>query len=614
MKGVRLHWKILFATVLPLLALTAAVLWTVNRSITDQAERNVREDLLRAASIFEDMLGTRAEELAIAGQVIVEDPKFFSILTLPGSASDPQVRATAEGVAADFNDITQADLFVVFDANGRVVADASRRRLAAPVPQGAALASDDAHPRSAILVEGGRHFQVAAIPVLAGPRRVGSLLLGAAIGQDLAERLRTLTRSEVTFVSNGTVTGSTLETSTDRHALARELYSRRIHGHSDPDRGPTEASVFTFAGATSRYITVAGAIRGSAPGEGQLFAIQRSLAAETAFLSGMRTALLELGLLGAVLSLALGYVISRSITAPVRTLVRGAEEMERGNYDYPLQVKSMDEIGYLAVRFRDMRQKQRVYVKSLEEVARLKGDFIDVASHELRTPLSVLKGFLELLAHERLGPLTPNQKEAVAAMEGGVSALTRIAEDAWRVSQIQSRRLVLATGAHDVGSILEEAVGRGRVAARGRKVEIGMERPSSIPPLLVDGPRLTEAVAHLVSNGVRFTPDGGSVTASAVMEDGDLLIHVTDTGEGIPSDRLEKLLDRSFAFRDTLNHHSSSTLEYKSEGLGLGIPIARGVAEAHGGALTARSRPGAGSVFTLRIPAKPAFESEEEAA
>jgi len=62
MKGVRLHWKILFATVLPLLALTSAVLWTVNQSITEQAERNVREDLIRAASIFEDMMGARAEE------------------------------------------------------------------------------------------------------------------------------------------------------------------------------------------------------------------------------------------------------------------------------------------------------------------------------------------------------------------------------------------------------------------------------------------------------------------------------------------------------------------------------------------------------------------------
>ena len=613
MKGVRLHWKILFATVLPLLALTSAVLWTVNQSITEQAERNVREDLIRAASIFEDMLGARSEELAIAGQVIVQDPKFFSILTLPGSATDPQVRATAEGVAADFNAITRADLFVVFDAKGRVVADASRDRLGASASQGLPGVPDDAHPRSGILADGGRHFQIAEIPVLAGPRRVGLLLLGAGIGQDLAERLRTLTRSEVTFVSNGTLTGSTLEASSDRHALASTLSSGRSPAR-DSKRGPSDAEVFTFAGATSQYVTVAGPIRGSAPGEGQLFAIQRSLATETAFLSRMRTALLELGLLGAVLSIALGYVISRSITAPVRTLVRGAEEMERGNYDYPLQVKSLDEIGYLAIRFRDMRQRQRVYVKSLEEVARLKGDFIDVASHELRTPLSVLKGFLELLSLERLGPLTPHQKEAVSAMEGGVSALTRIAEDAWRVSQIQSRRLVLETGAHDVGTILEEGVGRARVAGRGRRVEIRMERPSGIPPLLIDGTRLTEAVAHLVSNGVRFTPDGGSVTASAALEGSDLLIHVADTGQGIAEDRLEKLLDRSFTFRDTLNHHSSSTLEFGSEGLGLGIPIARGVAEAHGGSLTARSRPGAGSVFTLRIPAKPAFEREEAAA
>ncbi|HTK69660.1 MAG TPA: HAMP domain-containing sensor histidine kinase [Candidatus Eisenbacteria bacterium] len=613
MKGVRLHWKILFATVLPLLALTSAVLWTVNQSITEQAERNVREDLIRAASIFEDMLGARSEELAIAGQVIVQDPKFFSILTLPGSATDPQVRATAEGVAADFNAITRADLFVVFDAKGRVVADASRDRLGASASQGLHGVPDDAHPRSGILADGGRHFQIAEIPVLAGPRRVGLLLLGAGIGQDLAERLRTLTRSEVTFVSNGTLTGSTLEASSDRHALASTLSSGRSPVR-DSKRGPSDAEVFTFAGATSQYVTVAGPIRGSAPGEGQLFAIQRSLATETAFLSRMRTALLELGLLGAVLSIALGYVISRSITAPVRTLVRGAEEMERGNYDYPLQVKSLDEIGYLAIRFRDMRQRQRVYVKSLEEVARLKGDFIDVASLELRTPLSVLKGFLELLSLERLGPLTPHQKEAVSAMEGGVSALTRIAEDAWRVSQIQSRRLVLETGAHDVGTILEEGVGRARVAGRGRRVEIRMEHPSGIPPLLIDGTRLTEAVAHLVSNGVRFTPDGGSVTASAALEGSDLLIHVADTGQGIAEDRLEKLLDRSFTFRDTLNHHSSSTLEFGSEGLGLGIPIARGVAEAHGGSLTARSRPGAGSVFTLRIPAKPAFEREEAAA
>jgi signal transduction histidine kinase len=132
--------------------------------------------------------------------------------------------------------------------------------------------------------------------------------------------------------------------------------------------------------------------------------------------------------------------------------------------------------------------------------------------------LSVLKGFLELLTNERLGPLTPHQKEAVAAMEGGVSALTRIAEDAWRVSQIQSRRLVLETGAHDVASILDEGVGRARVAARGRRVEIRMERPSSIPPLLIDGARLSEAVARTWSRTACLHPDSGSVTASASLE------------------------------------------------------------------------------------------------
>jgi hypothetical protein len=115
---IRLHWKILVATVLPLLLLTAAALWTVNRSISEQAQRNIREDLLRSATVFEDMMATRSEELTIASQVIVQDPKFFSALTLPVAADDPELRATAEGVAADFNAITHADLFMVFGGAG----------------------------------------------------------------------------------------------------------------------------------------------------------------------------------------------------------------------------------------------------------------------------------------------------------------------------------------------------------------------------------------------------------------------------------------------------------------------------------------------------------------
>jgi signal transduction histidine kinase len=385
-----------------------------------------------------------------------------------------------------------------------------------------------------------------------------------------------------------------------------------VAGRVPAGRSP-EGAVFDFAGTDHHYITVAREIHSASPGAGQYYAIQRSLEAETAFLGPMRLALIEIGLLALVVSLSVGYLIARGITAPVRALVRGAEEMERGNYDYPLAPRAGDEIGYLTRRFGDMRQRQRTYVKSLEEVARLKGDFIDVASHELRTPLSVLRGFLELLAGERLGPVTAGQRDAITAMEGGVLALTRVAENASRLAQVESDRLVLVLGEHDVRQILDEAAERARATAAGRTVTITTRADESAGTVTVDGPRLVEAVYQLACNGVRFTPDGGSVEVDATREGEDLVIRVRDTGVGIPADRLEHLLDRSLMLRGARHHHSSTTLEFNSGGLGLGIPIARAVADAHGGALAAQPAEDRGTVFTLRIPGRPALVQEEAA-
>ena len=104
-----------------------------------------------------------------------------------------------------------------------------------------------------------------------------------------------------------------------------------------------------------------------------------------------------------------------------------------------------------------------------------------------------------------------------------------------------------------------------------------------------------------------------SVDVEAAREGDDLVIRVRDSGIGIQAEKLTRLLDRSLMLRGSLNHHSSSTLEFNSAGLGLGIPIARAVVEAHGGTLSAQAAEGRGSVFTLRLPAR-STSLEQEAA
>jgi len=298
----------------------------------------------------------------------------------------------------------------------------------------------------------------------------------------------------------------------------------------------------------------------------------------------------------------MGVFVSERITRPVKRLVRGAEEMERGNYDYPLQIRSRDEIGYLADRFLEMRQREKDYIGGLEEVARIKSEFIAIASHELRTPISVIKGFVELFFMGTLGQISSDQRSALAAIERSVQHLTRIAEDATRMAQIRGDRLALALGEHAIEDLAREAVSVAAAEAPGRDLAISSVVEPGLPPARVDGPRLTQAVTNLVRNGIRFTPDGGTVEVRAWRDGEWLAIEVRDTGVGIPREHVKHVFDRSIAGRDALHHHSSSALEFNSAGLGLGLGMVRGIAEAHGGTAEAASREGEGSRFTIRVP------------
>ena len=306
-------------------------------------------------------------------------------------------------------------------------------------------------------------------------------------------------------------------------------------------------------------------------------------------------------------------MISERILAPVNQIVRSAEAMERGDYDYPLDVRRQDEIGYLATRFREMRQRQRAYVSSLEEVTRAKSEFISLASHELRTPISVIRGFQELMLGGLIGPITEDQREALEAIQRSVGSLSRIAENATRMAQIQSERLVLQLEDTDIEVLVEEAIDSAREAAPGRTVRLSGKVEGEIPELRADRGRLTLAVVNLLTNGIRFTPDGGHVDLVARWRRDELEIEVRDTGIGIPEDRQVALFERGAAGHEVLHHHSSNQLEFNSAGLGLGLSITRGIVEAHGGKLHVESAPGLGSTFRMRLPLAPVHELRKAA-
>ena len=587
-------------TVLPLVGLMFIALWVVNRSISDQVHDGIERDLERASAVLDNMLDARGQALDLAARVIVADPKFFSVLTIPGSFDDPQLRATVTGVALDFNRITQADLFEVTNAAGRLLASVGRDESS---PEGRArlvAAALAGRPASGLLVEPGVHFQVSATPVLAGKRVIGALLLGSRIGPELADQLKELTRSEVTFVSRRDITGTTLDSRQARERLVAR-FARAEDAAAAPE--PADGTVTELKADGHVYLTLARPFARTGPGDGQIVVMQRALDTETAFLRDMQTDLVQLGLAAVVAALLAGYLIAERITSPVRRLVRGAEEMERGNYDYPLDVRPHDEIGYLARRFDEMRGRHRAYVTSLQDVARVKSEFLNVASHELRTPISVIAGFRDLMADGRLGDITDAQRQGLEAIARSVETLTRITEDATRMAQIHGDRLQLVRTEHPAADVIEEGIAAATSDAPTRRLRVEADLPADLGTIWVDAGRLSEAIANVVRNGIRFTPDGGEVRIRA-RRAGELLeIAVTDTGIGISPDRQATLFDVSYAGRSSLNHHSSAALEFNSGGLGLGLSIARGIVQAHRGTISLTSQPGRGSTFVIRVPA-----------
>lgn len=596
-----LRLKILLLTAIPIAALVFGALWTVNRQVSRQTAAGVQDDLTRSAAVFENMLGARARELGTEGQVIAQDPKFFAMMGLPGGASDPLLRDTMMGVARDFNAVIGRDLFEVFDQRGRLFASAGASASSETWRSAMIASALEGRPASGLVLERGTHFQVSATPVVAGGRVVGVLVLGSRLGAEVGERLRHFTRSEVSFFAGN---ASTMSTHPGPGDLERLTDSLRRSWNALLAAGPG-GRLEEIRAADDVWLTLLRPIPGTLPSERQYYALQRSLGTELRPLRDVRSSLLVLGVAALAVALLAGLVIAQGLVAPIHRLVRAAEEMERGNFEAPLDIHRRDELGDLAGRFDAMRRRQRAYISSLEEVTRLKTEFISVASHELRTPISIIQGFHELMAHGLLGPVSAEQTEALSAISHSTKMLLRIADDATRVAQIQGARLVVKAEEHSVGDLIGHAVGAARAAGQGREVAIVHEIARGSETATFDGPQLAETLTHLVSNGIRFTPDGGEVRIVARREGGDLVIAVRDSGIGIPEERQSEIFERSITVRSAANHHSSGTLEFNSRGLGLGLSIARGIVEAHGGTITLESAPGRGSTFTLRIPAYP---------
>jgi signal transduction histidine kinase len=261
----------------------------------------------------------------------------------------------------------------------------------------------------------------------------------------------------------------------------------------------------------------------------------------------------------------------------------------------------------LAIEQRRLYEVERQARRQAEEANRYKDEFLSVVSHELRTPLNAILGYARLL---RRRPQDPQGVERAAeVIERNGMAQSRLIDDLLDTASIISGKLRLEIGPVDLASVIEEAVQTIRPAADAKGVSLQAELPPEVGQITGDPIRLRQAVWNLVSNAVKFTPQGGRVEVRLERIDPHICITVSDTGKGIKAEFLPDIFDR---FRQ-----ADASITRRHSGLGLGLSLVKYLVELHGGTIDVASEgEGRGTTFKILLPvravATPLGEAEGE--
>ncbi|MDX6379315.1 MAG: two-component system, OmpR family, sensor kinase [Rubrobacteraceae bacterium] len=299
--------------------------------------------------------------------------------------------------------------------------------------------------------------------------------------------------------------------------------------------------------------------------------------------------------IGAAFLLSIGgaYFLARAALKPVDAVVSAAREMGEGDLAKRLPVANpKDEIGRLASTINGLLSRLEAAFIRREEALSRQRRFAADASHELRTPLTAILGHAWVLVEWAIEKDPKTAKQSVLAIRREARRMRGLVEDLLALTR-GDEGAPLDVGRHDLAKVAEEAVQAVRAAVNG-KVSIEYAGSGREVEATFDKGRVLQVAAILLDNAVKYTPEGGRVTVRTWENKDQVALEVSDTGIGIPQDQLPLIFER-------FHRVDNSRTE---EGAGLGLAIARQIAESHDGEIEARSTPAEGSTFTLLLPKK----------
>ncbi|MDM8549477.1 ATP-binding protein [Desulfobacterales bacterium HSG2] len=294
------------------------------------------------------------------------------------------------------------------------------------------------------------------------------------------------------------------------------------------------------------------------------------------------------------------FMLTRSIVHPITYLRDAMQQMRTGELGGHVHIKSRDEIGDLAESFNEMSEdladsyrQIEIQNRELQRLDKLKDEFLANTSHELRTPLSGIIGIADSMLDGAVGPLAEAQRHNLSLIVSSGRRLTNLVNDILDFSKLRHHDLQLQVRPLDMRSVTDVVLMLSQTIVGNKNLRLVNQIEARLPAVRADEDRVQQILHNLVGNAVKFT-DAGTVSVSAEVEDEYLSVTVSDTGTGVPEEKLDRI------FESFEQANGSTAREYG--GTGLGLAVTKNLVELHGGQIRAESEPGKGSHFTFTLP------------
>jgi len=555
---------------------TGVAIYIVNRSVTGQAEDELRRGLQEAATLVEEYRTILFDSFSRETSFIADLPKLKAAV----ETADP---ITVRPIAEEYQgQVPSADLFALTDRQSNLLVRLGSSELPAEALATAMRRTQTGASETAFWPEPHGILLVTSAPIFLGQEYLGTLSVGASLGEKQALRFKALTNSEIAFGVAKSIRAATLPADT-WSALVPLLNTAGTHD-------------VTLNG--NEYLALTRPL-GAAGENGQPMAIVlRSRSERLRFLRALHTQLAAMAVVAVMFAVLLSYAIARTVTRPLGTITSTMRDMTATGdltrrIPLPPDGRWQDEDArVLVTTFNAMTDSIERFQREATQRERLSslGRLSTVVAHEIRNPLMIIKSALRTLRRE---DVNPDQVRAVARdIDEEIARLNRIVAEVLDFA----RPIKFDLAPANLNALAEDAVKAADAGAAHSRVRLDLDR--SIPDLTTDAERLRQALVNIVGNAIQAVDsreqavDGDAIRLRTIkLNSHRIAITVSDSGPGIPPEDLPRVFDPFFTTRRT--------------GTGIGLAITRNIIEGLGGRITVASQRNRGTEVRIELPMQP---------